>query len=56
MINSFNSVGSIDTGMSGPSQFFSDVKCFMNVVHQSYFTMAQDMPYYELLDIYRTLK
>ena len=35
---------------------FSDVKSFMSVGHQRYYTMATPMPDAELLNIYRALQ
>ena len=35
---------------------FSDVKSFMSVGHQRYYTMSTPMPDEELLEVYRTLQ
>ena len=35
---------------------FSDIKAFMRVVHQRYYTMTTPIPDEELMEVYRTLK
>ena len=35
---------------------FSDIKAFMRVGHQRYYTMTTPIPDEELMEVYRTLK
>ena len=44
------------SGLHAKYPSFADLKGFMKVGHQRYFTMAQEMPEAELMEIYRTLK
>tara|TARA_B100002019_G_scaffold67257_1_gene57799 strand:- start:692 stop:1159 length:468 start_codon:yes stop_codon:yes gene_type:complete len=44
------------SGLHAKYPSFSDLKGFMKVGHQRYYTMAQEMPDAELMEIYRTLK
>ena len=44
------------SGLHATYPSFADLKGFMKVGHQRYYTMAQDMPDAELMEIYRTLK
>lgn len=44
------------SGLHAKYPSFADLKGFMKVGHQRYYTMATEMPDAELMEIYRTLK
>ena len=44
------------SGLQGTYPSFADLKAFMTIGHQKYYTMATPLPDEELMNIYRVLK
>jgi len=44
------------SGLQATHPSFADLKAFMNIGHQKYYTMATPLPDKELMNIYRVLK